>query len=234
LMLDDMLIVDVGVTAALNKDSGEEIWHSKKFAAGYSSPVVFTQADRKLLASFYASGLVIIDPANGSTVSSLPWQTKFDVNAADPIIVGDMAFITSGYGHGCALVNLAGDKVKIMWQNNALRSHFTTPVLHEGTLYGVDDNVGSGKLVCMDFKTGNVNWVGPKVAMASLILAGERLLILTQAGELILAEASPSEYKELARAKVMGPTCWTISVLAGGKVYCRNDKGSVVCVAVGN
>ena len=36
----------------------------------------------------------------------------------------------------------------------------------------------------------------------------------------------------LARAQVLGGKCWTTPVLAHGRIYCRNAKGTVVCLDV--
>jgi hypothetical protein len=64
-----------------------------------------------------------------------------------------------------------------------------------------------------------------------LIVAGDKLLVLTERGELILANATPAAYQELARAQVMGGTCWTHPVLANGKIFCRNHDGELVCLS---
>jgi len=35
------------------------------------------------------------------------WKTAYDVNAADPIVVEDMIFISSGYQHGAAVITIS-------------------------------------------------------------------------------------------------------------------------------
>jgi len=47
-----------------------------------------------------------------------------------------------------------------------------------------------------------------------------------------VAEASPKAFKELARAKVLDGQCWTCPVLCGGRLYCRNTGGDLVCLDV--
>ena len=48
----------------------------------------------------------------------------------------------------------------------------------------------------------------------------------------MLADVSAKGFKELGRAKVLGGKCWTMPALAGGKAYCRNATGDLVCVDV--
>ncbi len=49
-------------------------------------------------------------------------------------------------------------------------------------------------------------------------------------GDLLVAQASPAAFKQLARATVLSGTCWTVPVVADGRVYCRNQQGDLVAV----
>ena len=60
-----------------------------------------------------------------------------------------------------------------------------------------------------------------------MILAGGQVLALSDAGELVLIEANPAAYKELARADVLDGKCWTTPVLANGRIYARSTKEAV-------
>lgn len=59
--------------------------------------------------------------------------------------------------------------------------------------------------------------------------ADGKLIILSEKGELVVAEASAAEFKPLARAQVLGGKCWATPVLANGRIYCRNAAG-IWCV----
>ena len=72
--------------------------------------------------------------------------------------------------------------------------------------------------------------VGAELAFNGLILVGGKLLVLTERGDLILAEAAPDSYKEHGSAHIIERRTFTTPVLAGGKVYARNTKGDVVAV----
>jgi hypothetical protein len=55
-----------------------------------------------------------------------------------------------------------------------------------------------------------------------VILTGDRILALTDAGELVLVKAQSVAYAELARAKVISGKCWSTPALVGGKAFVRS------------
>jgi outer membrane protein assembly factor BamB len=78
--------------------------------------------------------------------------------------------------------------------------------------------------------TGAVKWSRKDPAFGSLIMADGKLIVLSDKGELLVAEASPSAFTPLARAKVLSGVCWTPPALADGRLYLRNAKGEVRCL----
>jgi len=232
LVMGKQLIVDVGTVAALDKATGRVAWKSRKYMAGYSSPVLFQMGGKPCLAIFNAAGLTILDAANGKQLAQLAWKTSYNVNAATPLIVGEDLFISSGYGTGCALVKPTAGEIKVLWRNKAMRNHFSTCVLHEGNIYGVDGNVGRAGLACLSAKTGEVKWSHGRWGMGSLLLAGGKLIALTDKGRLFTCKASPEGFQELSGATVISGKCWTAPVLSGGRIYCRSHQGQLVCVDV--
>lgn len=221
------MIYNVGATGtALDKSTGQVAWKSGGGGA-YSSPVAFNAAGQSGVALFVAKGLVAVNPANGRQLWSFPWETSYDVNAADPIFVYDKVFISSNYGKGCALLRLTGGRPEVVWQNRNLRNHFNTSVLLAGSVYGNDENT----LKCLDMQTGAERWRLRGIGKGGLIAANGHLLVLTERGELVVIQATPRAYTEVSRAKVMGGSCWTHPVLANGRIYCRNHEGELVCLA---
>jgi outer membrane protein assembly factor BamB len=85
-------------------------------------------------------------------------------------------------------------------------------------------------LRCLHLPTGELKWARKDPAFGSLIRAGDRLIVLSDKGELLLAEASPAAYKPLARAKVISGLCWTPPALADGRLYVRNARGELRCL----
>jgi outer membrane protein assembly factor BamB len=226
----DLLLVNVGGTGtALKKSDGEVVWSNGKEEAGYSTPVPFNAGSQRAVALFTKEHVAAVTVTDGKELWRYPWKTSYDVNAADPIVAGDQVFISSGYNRGASVIKIADGAAGKVWENKNMRNHFNSCVLWQGHLYGVDEK----ELRCMVWETGEVKWGDPKFGKGSLMLADGKLIALSEKGELIVAVATPAEFKPLARAQVIGGKCWTTPVLANGRIYCRNAAGDVVCLDVG-
>jgi outer membrane protein assembly factor BamB len=71
--------------------------------------------------------------------------------------------------------------------------------------------------------------------MGGLMIADGKLIIMSSKGDLIIAGAAPDGYKELARATEVltgDSKRWTMPVLSGGRIYCRNHGGQIVTLDV--
>lgn len=228
-----LLLINAGIRGiALDKATGDVVWSTAPGAGGYATPIPYqTDGGKRCAVVFGQKKVYGVDLKDGAELWSSGWETSYDVNAADPIVAGNRVFITSGYGKGCALLEVGAAKgARLEWQNQALRSHFSSAVLLDGHLYGIDGNAGKGDLVCLEFKTGAEKW-RKSTGFGSLVVADGKLIVLTENGGLLIADASPADYRELAAAKgVLGKTCWTMPVLCDGRLYCRNEKGDLVCL----
>ena len=227
LVLGDVVIQNYGKVIAFDKKKGTPAWKTKKsYGDAYSTPVDFAFGERRALALFGGNGLAILAAADGEELSFTPWQTRYNVNAATPVVLERRVFISSGYDKGCALVDLAGKEPKIAWENKVMRTQMSGCVPWQGHLYGFDDKM----LKCIDLE-GNEKWRSRGLGQGALSIADGRLIVMSEEGELVVAEASPSEFKELSRAKVLdGSVCWTVPVLSGGIIYARNHAGDLVAL----
>jgi hypothetical protein len=109
-----------------------------------------------------------------------------------------------------------------------MSNHFSTSVLWEGYLYGFDE----ATFKCLDFDTGEEQWLMEGFGKGSVSLADGHLLLLSERGELILARPTPEGFDGLALDHVLGGQSWTPPILSHGRIYCRNSKGDIVCLDV--
>jgi outer membrane protein assembly factor BamB len=235
LLVDDLVLLNAGTSGiALKKTDGSVVWQSGKDEAGYATAVPYVSGGQKCVVLFGSNKVFGLVAATGKVLWEHPWKTDPPVHAADPIVQdANAVFISSGYGHGCALLKIAGSTVTEAYNSKAMKNMVASSVLWKGALYGFDGQVGgSGKLVCLDFITGQVKWSQAGMGTGSLMLADGKLIILSEAGKLVIAGASPDKFEELASAQVLQGKCWTVPVLANGRIYCRNSKGDVVAVDV--
>ncbi len=211
---------------ALHKETGKVLWKSQSDTAGYASPQSVTIGAQRQIVFFTKEGLVSVDPTKGNVFWRYPWKTHAGVNAAMPRFVGTRFLVSTGYGTGCALVDVSRDRPRELWKSKELASHITTPIIHQGHAFGFDGKTGSGQCIlkCIDLKTGRKTWGKRGFRGGQLILVDEHLIILSQPGELILAEARADRYVEKGRVQVLSGKCWTVPVLADGRLFVRNEK----------
>jgi len=231
---DNLLLLNVGSAGmALDRDTGKLVWKSAKEEAGYSTPVPFRRGEARLALFSSGSAFTAVDVRTGKERWQIAWDTRYGVNAADPIVSGDHVFLSSGYGKGAGLFRLGDGAPKEVWKKRTLRTQCNPAVLLGGHCYGIDgDTTGRPVLKCVELKTGAVRWSEEGVGSGSLIAADGKLIVLSDKGELLVARASPKEFRPSARAQVLGGKCWTAPVLANGRIYCRNADGDLVCVDV--
>jgi len=216
----------------LNRMTGEKVWASPGGIGGYAAPVLYTAGNKECLAVFGEKALFGVELNTGKKLWSRDWETSYDVNAADPIPLNGKIFISSGYGKGASVIDVTGTQPTNVWTSKVMRNHFSSCVLINGYLYGIDGNVGNGSLKCIDFATGTEKWA-QNLGFGSLTAAGDRLVVLNEKGELFVAKASPTAFEQVAAAgKILDKTCWTAPVLCRGLIFCRNDKGDLVVLDV--
>jgi outer membrane protein assembly factor BamB len=230
----DLLVLNAGSAGtALQKTTGKVVWTSGQEAAGYASPVPFGTGDRRGVAIFAAKALVGVNLEGGRELWRQKWLTQWDINIADPIISSDKIFVST-FDQGCAVFQINSGNLNTVWQNRNMANHFSSCVLVNRHLYGFDGNTDKAgpELRCLDFETGALKWVQPGLGLGALMAADNKLIVLTEKGELIIVEATSTAFKPISRAQVLGGKCWTTPVLSNGKIYCRNSKGDLVCLDV--
>jgi len=235
----DELLVNVGGKqgngiVALDRNSGQTLWHQTDELASYSSPVATTIGDQRQVIFVTRMNVVSIDPRTGTERFRFPFGMRGPtVNAANPLVVGDRLFVTASYGIGAQLAQISPAGTKTVWENDdALSSQYTTPIEHQGFLYGIHgrQDAGVAELRCVELKTGNVRWKQPDFGSANLIGIDDKLLIQKTSGELVLAQASPNRFIQLATARIFpeGSVVQALPALSDGRLFVRDESKLVV------
>lgn len=231
-----LLLVNVGARGAgivaFDKNDGKEVWKATDDGASYSSPVAATIDGVRHVLFFTRQGIVSLDPANGAVRFSKRWRARMDasVNAATPVVVDDLVFFTACYETGAIVLRVKKDGCDELWSNDrTLSCHFSTPVYHEGCLYGFDGRQEGGtEMRCVELKTGKIHWSKEGFGCGSMIVLDGHLLVLSENGELVLVECKSDKYREKARAAVLTGPCRAAMALANGRLYGRDNK-KLVC-----
>ena len=219
---------------ALDKSTGAIAWKSKDNNAGYSTPLPVRRGADWLALLSNESAYLAVELGTGKPVWRVRWLTEYGVNAADPVLAGNQIFISSGYGKGGALLRLGTGEPEVMWRSKVLRTQMNPAIFLGGFFYGVDgDTTDKGVLKCIEAATGKERWERKNFGSGALTAADDKLIALSERGELFVAPATPDAFKPIAQAQVIGGKNWTGPVLANGRIHCRNARGDVVCLDVG-
>ncbi len=228
LIVDDKVIVQPGgrdsSIVAYDKLSGEPVWKSLSDKSSYTSPVVVTLLGRRQILTVTADRMIGLAIEDGSLLWEFPWYTSGGGNISQPLVVDDEhVFISAGYGHGAALVKLAGasDAIRAeeVWKNNNMKCKFNPPVILDGHVYGLDEGI----LASIDVWTGERDWKGGRYRFGQLLLADGHLIVLTESGEVVLVRATPEGHQELARFQALEGKTWNNPAIANGKLLVRNQ-----------
>lgn len=219
---------------AFEAKSGKVLWTATAAGASYSSPAGATINGRRYAVFLTRAGLVGLDPATGQVLFERAWRARMaaSVNAATPVVVGDLIFISAQYGPGAGVLRLEGSTLTPLWTSDeALSNHYATSVHRDGILYGFHGRQEFGQSFrAVELRTGKVRWSEDRFGAGTVISSGDRLLILRENGELVLAAASPDGFKPIARSKILTGTVRAYPALSDGFLFARNVDDTLIAV----
>lgn len=213
-----------GSLVCFDKDTGKVLWKAGQDNAAYSSMMVATMAGTRQVVWFDADALLGADVATGKILWRVPLKSGAKRHIVTPVISGDTVIVAS---HTIGLIKFhitkQGNAFKATeeWKNPALKINIATPVLVDGYLYGLGPG-SKTEFMCIDFKDGTVKWSQPGFGdYASVMRFGDKLLLMTDKGELRLLKADSTKYEELGRLQACGKT-WSFPAYSEGKLYVRD------------
>ncbi len=228
---------------ALKADSGETAWKCEelKDGAGYSAIIPAVVGGVRVYIQQTAAHAVGVRAADGKLLFSTGEIKRTTAVIPTPVVVGDLAFFTSGYRAGCELYKLAADgkdgvsATKVYSKNNVLLNHHGGVVEHDGYMFGHSDgNGGLNKWVCFDYKTGpdQPTWSDNGPGKGSIIYADSHFYLYGEkSGELVRIKATKDGYQEAGKFKIPATSkerkgtdgkVWPHPVIANGKLYLRD------------
>ncbi|TWU58416.1 outer membrane biogenesis protein BamB [Rubripirellula tenax] len=233
---------------AFDQSDGSERWRTGEDLASYSSPRTVTIGDKPFVIAFARGGLMMIDPADGTVHWRFDHRADMleSVNAMMPVVDGDEVFISECYQVGSALLKINADSFEPVWidppgdrRRQAMRSHWATPILADGFLYGCSGrNSPDSDLRCIDWKTGGVQWSDPRRIRSSITRVGDHLIVLEERGRIEILRINPDKLDIVATWDLTQPDgdrpaltfpCWAAPIVVGDRVIVRGDE-NVVCL----
>jgi outer membrane protein assembly factor BamB len=237
-----------GAMACLNKKTGDVVWRSSDFADGahYVSIIAADVGGVRQYITATNGGVYGIRAKDGKRL----WTDgKKAVNGVatipTPIFYKDHVFFASGYGAGCALIQLiaAGDETqaKPVYHNKAIVNHHGGVIRVGENVYGHSES--GSKWVCLPFLKADKP-EGPEPVSTfnfdkgSCVYADGSLYCLAEEhangkpGVLVKVHPSPDEWKEEGRftlpkadpKRASSGGVWSHPVVAHGKLFVRDQN----------
>ena len=221
---------------AFEQKTGKLAWKSGDAKMTHATPIAADLHGKRQILFFNQKGITAVSSDKGTQLwhHDFPYQTS---SAASPVVFEDIVYCSAGYGVGSTAFRVKQDAgtftTEELWREagNKMANHWSTPVCHKGYLYGIFGfkKYGDAPLSCYDIRTGKLKWAEQGFGPGHLTRAGDHLLVLGDAGQLVIAAADPEGYREIARQDLLDGKCWTTPILSGGKIFARSASEGI-CV----
>lgn len=255
LIVDHKVLVQAGGSEgpcllALNTEDGSEIWRGPVDRMTYSTPVIPPNAPDTVLV-WTDSRLTQLDIETGKVIWTrhAPKEKAYAARVQTPIFDSSgEAFLLSDFNEGTWRFDRDGDGWSLTWHVRGKNSRFTTglhalislPVWIDDHFYGVDAYGHFRALRADDSsQVWEVDTVVPEARWASAFTVrqgetGNRVWIINELGELILADLMPQGFHEIDRTQLIEPTqevrqrdyrvLWSHPAFAHRHIFARNDQ----------
>ena len=243
LIVDDIVICTPGgkltSVVAFDKISGEELWQSESVGGqrSYVSPTLYEFMCKKYILAATAKFLIALNPENGEVKWTYNyyeegvWTSQPGIIWTNtPIIDKDRIWLSKGYDWpGVMLrVDSTGQGFVKQFVDHTFDNHHHGGILIDGYLYGSNwQNNRKGKWVCMNWDTGEINWVEPWENKGSIISADGKLFLYEEkSGNVAMLKPNPDKFDLVSSFKVekgSGPH-WSHPFIAHGNLYLRHGE----------
>lgn len=241
LIVDDLVIVSPGANNEASKAKksaviayrqvdGEKAWARADGRGSYASPHLATLNGERQVLIVFGHGIEGLSPKTGENLWSFPWENSQRINAAQPLVVGDArVLIGTGYGKGSVLIRVDPATPQVLespnphaslgWESKQFKLKFNGAVQRGDHVYGLDE----GTLTCLSLKNGKRLWKQGHFGYGQLLLVEDKLLILSEEGDVVLVPATSETPRELARFHAIDGKTWNHPVLSHSRLLVRNS-----------
>jgi outer membrane protein assembly factor BamB len=216
-----------GALTAMDTATGSVKWQWTGDGPAYSSPILATFSGSRQVVVQSQNKLVGVAVTDGRLMWEVPIKTPYDQNSVTPIIVGDLLisagldaptigyWVTAGLGKGWSATP--------RWQNTDVSMYMSSPAASANTIFGMSTR-SRGQFFAIDTATGKTLWMtkGREAENASIVRAGDYLLLATTNSELIVARANAARYEEVKRYVVADSAMWAHPAFAGRAIIVKD------------
>lgn len=222
---------------AYRLDDGKEVWSVGNDAVGYATPVLKTLGGVQQIVMVNWQEITGHDPETGAELWRFNdpnhWES-INPKVPQPLVLDDRrVLITAGYSAGAFMLDVVKNadgkwSATSQWRSTKLRPKFMNPVVYNEHVYGLDDG---NFLVCLSLADGELKWRSKRGAdydHGQILLLDDLLVVQSEAGDVALVAADPTEYRELSRFTALPQgKSWNQPTFFGRKLLVRNDVEAV-------
>ena len=220
---------EAGSLVALDAGTGKEVWKRGKDGPSYSSPLLAEIDGVRQVIEWNHRALVGVE----SRTAKFLWEFPFphigsDQNMPTPTIHNGRILL-GGENRGIHSIRPQRRDGKWTvtdeWHQKKVALDMSSAVINGDHLYGFS-HYDSGRLFCLDPKTGDVLWTGPpRTGQNVMFLSAPGLIAaLINKGELRILRASPQKYKQVATYRVAEDRTWAPPVLLKDGVLIKDHQ----------
>ena len=235
----DMVITPVGGKSqglmAFDAATGRVRWQSYDGDASYSSPIIVRSHGRDHLVAYLGTRICGFSVADGKEQWRLTHKNPSNENSiCTPIDCEDnqLYFVNFGDTAGGRMIRLIEKKdllgTEELWANKKLSGGISDAVRIGRTLYASN---GKGILAAFNVKTGEILWEKRGYPGVKLLVAGKRLILLDEDGNLSLARPGAKGLEVISKTQVLAKPTWSAPTLDGGVLYLR-DRTTIMAMDV--
>ena len=209
---------ETGTLAALDVETGRELWTHGHDGTCYSSPLIADHHGIRQVIEWNHRALIGVESKTGRLLWEHPFPHKtHNQNMPTPSFYkGQVLLGGENRGiHGFEPQLVDGKwSVKKNWSQKKVALDMSSAVVNDGLLYGFS-HYKLGQIFCLDPKTGEILWVGPPRTgnnVMFLSLPGH-ILALINTGEIRVIKAQRDSYDQVASWKVAEGNTWAPPVL---------------------
>lgn len=217
---------------AYDAETGEKVWTGGDQPVSYASPNLFRLGDEAEVIIVNESTVSGHDVETGRQLWITDWEggSSGAASCSQAVDIGDgKILVTKGYAIGARVFEIKKEAdgqyaVEDLWDDSRLlKTKFTNVAIKDGYAYGLND----GMLECVALADGDRTWRERGFGHGQLLLVADKLLVMTEAGQLVLVDATPDEYREEGRIDALESEVspnWNNLCLTGDLLLVRNAE----------
>ena len=216
-----------GALTAMDAATGAVKWEWKGDGPGYSSPIIATLAGTRQVIVQSETRLVGVNAADGRLLWETPIKTPYNQNSVTPFVVNGLV-IYSGLENPTIALRVTANQgkgwsVAPAWRNEDVSMYMSSPAATGNGLFGLS-NRNRGQFFAIDAASGKTLWTtkGREAENASIVRAGDYLLLATTNSELVVARANAAQYEEVKRYSVADSAMWAHPAFAGRTIIVKD------------